>query len=165
MNIILQEMILIQKLINLNNTPLIQSNNSNEQYVINGDDIHIKMPKIDVNYNNNINEMPKNVNRNQNETNKLVNLKFKTFDEEKKKINNINFGYENEYSRVQTGINRGNYKKKNTELLPVGIKSNIFKSSKNEFLGNLNRENIDINNIKSTNVGVNGMKIGDRMIE
>ena len=149
---------------NLNNKPIIQTNISNEQYAINGDDIHIQMPKIDINYNNNINEMPTKDNRIQN-NHKLNDLRFRTIDEEKQKINNINFGEENEYSRVQSGINRGNSKKKNNELPPVGIKSNSFKSSKIEVAGNLNRENIDINNIKSTNVGVNGMKIGDRIIE
>ena len=44
------------------------------------------------------------------------------------------------------------------------MKNNEFKASKIA-VGKLNTENIDVNNLKYANVGVNGIKIGDRIIE
>ena len=45
------------------------------------------------------------------------------------------------------------------------MKNNEFKASKVGDVGKLNTENIDVNNLKYANVGVNGIKIGDRIIE
>ena len=55
--------------------------------------------------------------------------------------------------------------KKSNNLPLVGSKNNDFKSSKIDYAGDLNTENIDVNNLKSANVGVNGVKMGDRIIE
>ena len=58
-----------------------------------------------------------------------------------------------------------NTKTKNKNLPLVGSKNYIFQSSKVEPIGNLNIENIDINNIKSSKIGINGSKIGGKIIE
>lgn len=47
----------------------------------------------------------------------------------------------------------------------VGVKSNNFKSSRIGIAGKLDVDNIDVNNLKSANVGVNGVKLGERIIE
>ena len=47
----------------------------------------------------------------------------------------------------------------------VGLKSSNFKSSKIDVAGKLDVNNIDVNNMKSANVGVNGVKLGERIIE
>ena len=91
----------------------------------------------------------------------MTDLRFRTINEEMSNMNSGNITGENIYS----GSNRGNSKKKNNELPLVGTKSNTFKSSKIGVAGELYTENIDINNLKSANVGINGIKIGDRIIE
>ena len=151
---------------NLGNKNELKISNINEQYNINGEDIHIEMPKVDIKYNNNITEIKNKNNNDINDNNyKLTDLRFKTI-EENNQINNVNNEDEKINSGIQSGSNRGNSKKKNKDLPLVGTKNNNnFKSSKIEAVGNLNTENIDINNLKSTSVGINGMKIGDRIIQ
>ena len=62
-------------------------------------------------------------------------------------------------------MNNVYYKKVGKGLPKVGNKNDIFKASKIDVGGRLDIENIDISNKKSTNVGVNGIKIGERIIE
>ena len=127
-------------------------------------DINIEMPKIDINNNSN-NIMPDIQNQNNNilKNYKLTNLKFKVIEEGENK--NSNIGEENMYTENKTGYNKVNSKRKNKDLPLVGMKNNDFKSSKIGAVGKLYKANIDTNNIKTTNVGVNGTKIGDRIIE
>jgi len=44
-------------------------------------------------------------------------------------------------------------------------KNNNFKSSKIDVAGRLDVNNVDINNMKSASIGVNGVKVGERIIE
>ena len=153
----------------IDNKPQLQKNNNQDQYIINGEDINVEIPKIDVKLKNNITEMTKVEPQYKNNNNnikdrgnyKLTDLRFRTINEEMSNMNSGNIAGENIYS----GSNRGNSKKKNNELPLVGTKSNTFKSSKIGVAGELYTENIDINNLKSANVGVNGIKIGDRIID
>ena len=154
---------------NIENKSQIKKNNNNqEQYIINGDDINVEIPKIDAKLNNNITEITKiesqfkNNNKIEDKDNhKFTDLRFKSIKEESGEINNIVFDEE----RVNSGSNKGITKKKNNDLPLVGEKNNNFKSSKIGVVGNLYTENIDLNNLKSDNVGVNGIKIEDRIIE
>lgn len=45
----------------------------------------------------------------------------------------------------------------------VGPKSSNFEPSKVDVAGKFDVENVDTENLKSANVGVNGQKIGDRI--
>ena len=74
-------------------------------------------------------------------------------------------GEENIYSGNRNDSNRANSRRKNNDLPLVGMKNNEFKASKVGAFGKLNTENIDVNNLKYANVGVNEIKIGDRIIE
>ena len=60
---------------------------------------------------------------------------------------------------------KGNILKKGKGLPKVGIKMNNFQTSKVDVGGKLNTDNIDVNNMKSVNVGINGVKLGERIIE
>ena len=60
---------------------------------------------------------------------------------------------------------RGGSKKKNKRLPLVGSKNNNFELSKKEKVGNFDINRIRLNNPRSTNVGINGVKIGSRIIE
>ena len=60
---------------------------------------------------------------------------------------------------------KGNIIKKGKGLPKVGIKMSNFQSSKIDVAGKLNTDNIDVNNMKSANVGINGVKLGERIIE
>ena len=140
--------------------------NSNNNNVFNNE-IHIEMPKANIEMNSNYlyEEIPKFNIKNQNNINniKLNDLNVKVIEEEKNKDGNFE---EKFYYGRNVGCNRANSRKKNKDLPLVSMKNNEFKkSSKIGVVGQLNTENIDINNIKSTNVGVNGIKIGDRIIE
>ena len=59
---------------------------------------------------------------------------------------------------------RGNSRKKKN-LPTVGLKKNNFEMSKMEVVGKLDADNVNINNMISVNVGVNGVKMGSRIIE
>ena len=124
------------------------TNSINNNYMIDSNQIKVEMPKTDLNFN------PNNL-YNLNDNHKVTGLRFKTIEEDN----------ENLTSGARSGSNRGNSKKRNKELPSVGVKYNSFKTSKVGAVGNLNTENIDINNLKSANVGVNGVKIGDRIIQ
>ena len=104
-----------------------------------------------------------------------TNLRFKPIrDEEDKKFGiNLKFnvnendeeGSNDENNTKVKNSERGNFKKRGKGLPMVGIKTNNFKSSKIDVAGKLDIDNIDVNNMKSANVGVNGVKLGERIIE
>ena len=54
---------------------------------------------------------------------------------------------------------------KNNNLPLVGSKNDNFISSKVEPVKNIDAENININNLKSSNSGINGVKNGERIIK
>ena len=154
--------------INNDNNNIINSNNNNN--------INFDMPKVDVEINNNFEtNMPKidlyNKPKNNNNevqtilnSHKLTDLRFKPIEENYQGMNDNNT--KNDYiGSVVSGSQRTNSIKKNKELPLVGKKTNDFKSSKIEKAGKLYTNDIDVNNMKSANVGVNGVKIGDRIIE
>ena len=60
---------------------------------------------------------------------------------------------------------RGTSKKKNRGLPLVGNKKRKFELSRIKNVGELDVDSVNYNCLKSTNVGVNGVKIGDRIIE
>ena len=60
---------------------------------------------------------------------------------------------------------RGASRKKNKGLPLVGNKKRKFILSKIKNVGDLDVDGVNYNCVKSTNVGVNGVKIGDRIIE
>ena len=151
----------------------------------NDDEIILDKNKLDKIYYHN------NYNNNINSTGKL-NLKEEKNSIEKKSgiisdLSNNNINNEIEKPRITYEINfnnninnmlatnyqnnkkyiplRGNSKKKNKGLPLVGTKKNNFEKSKTEFVGDFNITNINFNNLKSTNVGVKGFKIADRIIE
>ena len=139
----------IEKKIENKTQPNIMNNSTNNNnFMIESNEIKVEMPKAELNFNaNNLNNL--------NNNHKLTELRFKPIEEDN----------DNLYSGPRSGTNRGNSKRKNKDLPSVGLKYNSFKASKVGAVGNLNTENIDINNLKSANVGVNGVKIGDRIIQ
>lgn len=74
---------------------------------------------------------------------------------------NVNFEEKNE-TKV---LLNSSIKKKVKGLPMIGIKTNNFEASKVDIAGKFDAYNIDIENLKSNNVGVNGQKIGERIIE
>ena len=146
----------------LENKNIFQSNNINSQYEINDNNINIDIPRIEIK-NNNINlDMERNdIIQNQN----INNDELKEMEDENHENDNVNIGEEINYYDIHPVIKRGNSKKKSKDLPLVGIKNKKFKSSKIESVGRLYTENIDINNLKPANIGINGIKIGDRIIQ
>ena len=146
--------------------------------------INIKMPKIEINNDTSLNNKLPNIEIEQPKLESNINLKnrgpttlrFEPILEEDNKIN-INISNKNNISksgslsieesnsRVISGSERGNFKRKNKGLPTVGNKSNNFTTSKIDVAGKLDVNNIDVNNMKSANVGINGVKIGERIIE
>ena len=57
-----------------------------------------------------------------------------------------------------------NMKRRGKRLPTVGDKSYNFQASKLGVAGNFNIENINTDNLQSANVGINGIKIGERII-
>ena len=76
-----------------------------------------------------------------------------------------NFISEENDTKVLSSSARGGEKKKLKSLPMVGTKSNNFKASKIDAAGKFDADNINIDNMKSANVGVNGQKIGERIVE
>ena len=152
----------------------------------NDDEIIIDKNKLDkINYQNNktnIIDSPNKLNLKEEEKNNLEKKSEIKSDLSNSKINNeiekpkimteINFNnkirnmlrpnYENNTKYIPQ---RGNSKKKNKGLPLVGTKNIKFEKSKTEAVGDFDAANIKFNNLRSTNVGVNGNKIGDRIIE
>ena len=154
---------------NLDNLYQYSNTNDNDNNVFNNNnnEIQIEMPKPIINSNYIQPEIPEfniqnNYNISKSNYQKLNYLAFKRIEDEEQKSGN----YEgNVYYGKKIGSNRVNSRKKNKDLPLVSMKNNEFSASKVGIVGKLNTENIDINNIKMTNVGVNGIKIGDRIIE
>lgn len=143
--------------------------------------INIKVPKIDIKNDFEIKpelpnieiEQPKiesNIKINKKE---LTNLRFRPIMEENNNKIDIKLDLNNEINNSNSGDNEensskvfsGNIRKKGKGLPMVGIKSSNFQSSKIDVAGKLDVDNIDVNNMKSANVGVNGVKLGERIIE
>ena len=161
---------------NIKDNHLDNNLNNDNNNINNNNNINFDMPKVDVEINNNFEpnvpkidlySQPKN---NNNEvqtklnTHKLTDLRFKPIEENYMGMNDNNTKNDN-IGSVVSGSHRTNSIKKNKELPLVGKKTNDFKSSKIEKVGKLYTNDIDVNNMKSANVGVNGVKIGDRIIE
>ena len=66
--------------------------------------------------------------------------------------------------RILLSSQGGGIKKKNKGLPLVGSKNDIFISSRIDKAGNFDTNNINIDNMKSASVGINGQKIGDRIV-
>ena len=103
-----------------------------------------------------------------NEDNKFgINLKL---DQEIKNddldLNNLGKNFISE-SNPETKISLGNsvVKKKGKGLPIVGNKNFNFEPSKVDTAGKFEEANIDVHNLKSANVGINGQKIGERIEE
>ena len=115
---------------------------------------------------NNNNIQNGNIDNNNLENNIYVSTKIP----ELKGSNNYNTG-SNTYLLKNVGNNNNNnvfnkqYNKKNNNLPLVCNKDSNFISSKVEPIKNVDEENVDINNLKSSNTGVNGIKLGNRIIE
>ena len=152
-------------------------------------DMNIKIPKIEIKNDIEINPELPNINVEKPNIDKKIvinkkeptNLRFKPI----KEIDDNNFGInvninnqnssdskgislsdEDKFSKTISNSERGNSRKKKGKGLPmVGVKSNNFKSSRIDVAGKLDVDNIDVNNLKSGNVGVNGVKLGGRIIE
>ena len=77
----------------------------------------------------------------------------------------MNFNIEqNTETKVLLNSSRGGNNIKKSKGLPmVGPKSSNFEPSKVDVAGKFDVENVDTENLKSANVGVNGQKIGDRI--
>ena len=147
-------------------------------------DINLKqdIPKIEINDEINIKEEIPNIGIKQPNLKAKINLKkkeptnlrFKPINDEDD-LDNIKKdeeSYSDSNSKEEVSNSKGmiseklNSPRRKGKGLPlVGVKSNNFKSSKIDVAGKLNVENIDVDNLKSANVGVNGVKLGERIIE
>ena len=103
-----------------------------------------------------------------NEDNKFgINLKL---DQEIRKddldLNNLGKNFISD-SNPETKISLGNsvVKKKGKGLPMVGSKNINFEPSKVDTAGKFDEGNVDVNNLKTANVGINGQKIGERIEE
>ena len=76
--------------------------------------------------------------------------------------NNIYFSSQIPYTNNNI-INKQNTKTKIKNLPLVGVKNDTFISSKVEPINSLDVENFDVKKLKSTNVGINGIKLGERI--
>jgi hypothetical protein len=142
--------------------------------------INIKVPKIEIKNDFEIKpelpnievEQPKlesNIKINKKE---LTDLRFRPIMEEDNKFGiKVNINNENNFSNSgdneenSSKVISGSIRKKGKGLPMVGIKNSNFQSSKIDVAGKLDVDNIDVNNMKSANVGVNGVKLGERIIE
>ena len=122
----------------VNNNPFIINANQVNNSLFNNNDIQ----KINLNTNyNNANNIQNGNNGNENNLNN----------------NNIYLSSQNNI------ISRQSTKTKVKALPLVGIKNDTFVSSKVEPINSLDVENFDVKNLKSTNVGINGIKLGERI--
>ena len=107
--------------------------------------------------------------KNDNEDNKFgVNLNINgDIKNENTDLNDFGMNFNNEQkvgTKVSLNSSIGASKRKG-KLPTVGIKNSNFEPSKIDVAGNFNVENIDIENLNSANVGINGQKIGERIEE
>ena len=154
--------------------------------------INIQMPKIEIKNKDNIKigdsnkieigggeigggiNLPKNiatilnVKNDDNESNKFgINVNIDG-DIKNENINSNNLGInfnieQNTETKALLNSSRGGNIKKGKGLPMVGIKTSNFKPSKVDVAGKFVVENVDTENLKIANVGVNGQKIGDRI--
>ena len=78
----------------------------------------------------------------------------------------MNFGQDsNDNKNLKSSGNFGISMKKKGGLPSVNPKSSTFQASKIGEAGHFDADNLNIDNLKTANVGVNGQKIGDRIIQ
>jgi hypothetical protein len=78
----------------------------------------------------------------------------------------MNFGQDNNDNKIlKSSGNFGISMKKKGGLPSVNPKSSTFQASKIGEAGHFDADNLNIDNLKTANVGVNGQKIGDRIIQ
>ena len=106
--------------------------------------IDIKNETKNNNISDNINNELKNAIKNNNNSNYMIGV------------------YSDE--NISSDSPKGNSRKKK-DLPMVGLKKSNFEMSKMDIAGKLDTDNVNINNMKSVNVGVNGVKMGNRIIE
>ena len=147
-------------------------------------DIDIHLPKIEIKNEAELNpEIPKiNIEKPKIEGRIKINkkeptdLRFKAIKEIDDNNNIINININNEYnsdtlknsvSDEENSSKRmlSSRRKKGKGLPSVGVKNTDFKSSKIDVAGRLDVDNVDVNNMKAANVGVNGVKLSERIIE
>ena len=74
--------------------------------------------------------------------------------------------YENSEEKIlYNNSNIGGMKRKGKGLPTVGIKTSNFEPSKVDVAGKFESDYVNVNNLKSANVGINGQKVGERIIE
>ena len=83
-------------------------------------------------------------------------------------LNNLGVNYLHEENNNDNNImlisGDGGIKKKGKGLPMVGQKNNNFEPCKIDMAGNFDRDKVNVENLRSINIGVNGQKIGDRII-
>ena len=144
----------------------------------NNNEIKVEIPKIEINENNKfeigggqlggeikLNSKPttlKEITDNQKEIGINIDIDGGNINKDYN-INslNMNFGQNND-NKISYQI--GETKKKGKGLPLVGNKNDNFVSSKVDKAGNFDANNINIDNLQSANVGINGQKIGDRIV-
>ena len=152
--------------------PDVNIKNQNEDLKNN---VEIKLPEIDVNVDGNKKEgvIPGLNLENENKDNKM-NIEIETgaininSDNKEKNNNlfsiNINSNGNNLVSTEENNIRISqNARKKGLPL--VGNKNTNFQLSKVDVGGKLDVDNVDVTKMKSANAGINGEKMGDRIID
>ena len=76
-----------------------------------------------------------------------------------------NFISEGNDTKVLLNSQLGGLKKKGKGLPMVGIKYNNFEQSKVDVGGQFDTNNVNIDNLRSANIGIGGQKQGERIIE
>jgi hypothetical protein len=85
-------------------------------------------------------------------------------------LNNLGLNYDendiNDDNKMPlVSFNGDNVKRRGKGLPSVGVKNSNFQASKIDTAGNFDVGNINVDNTKTANVGVNGQKIGERITE
>ena len=152
--------------------------------------INIQMPKIEINNKDNINlgnsnkieigggeiggeinlanNIPTKLNfKNDNEDNKLG-INYDSNEDKKNEfidLNNLGMNYNEQNIETKVVLNSsiGAPKRKGRGLPTVGAKSSNFEPSKIDVAGKFDVNNVDTDNLKSANVGINGQKMGERI--
>ena len=73
-----------------------------------------------------------------------------------------NFSIEN---NSKSKISSKGKSRKGRGLPTVGVKTSNFQTSKIDVAGRLNVDDVNVDNLKTANVGINGVKLGERIIE
>ena len=140
--------------------PEINSNSSyNYKYNPYGNDLNFNMPVPCPDINTNI----KNQNPNIEINNPSINLNMDNNLKEHMPTN-LRFSPIPEDSDINPNMHN-NFNMQSRGLPSVGIKANNFKPSRVESGGQFYTENVDVGNMMSANVGINGVKMNNRIIE